>query len=356
MSQDKEAAGGACEAEAERDVKMRFSFSIAALALAAAGGGWWWSQGGLAPETAVVRAQRGSAAEVVYATGVVEPQKWAKVISLQRKRIVGLCDCEGKPVKAGDVLARLDDSEERAALAEMEARRSRIDLDTQRIKSLVERNAATQTAYEQSITQLQEYDARISAQKDRIADLQLKAPMDGVVLRRDGEIGEIAEVADVLFWVGQPKPLRVVADVNEEDIPRVRTGQKALLRSEGFKDVTLAGTVGDITPKGDPSTKTFRVYLNLPDDTPLRIGMSIEANIVSREKADALLLPAEAIVGDAAFILDGDRLRRKPVIIGIRGSRAVEILSGVNESDRIASPAKTDFVDGLRVRVVAGAT
>ena len=261
-------------------------------------------------------------------------------------------------MKAGDVLARLDDSEERAALAEMEARRSRIDLDTQRIKSLVERNAATQTAYEQSITQLQEYDARISAQKDRIADLQLKAPMDGVVLRRDGEIGEIAgtTAADVLFWVGQPKPLRVVADVNEEDIPRVRTGQKALLRSEGFKDVTLAGTVGDITPKGDPSTKTFRVYLNLPDDTPLRIGMSIEANIVSREKADALLLPAEAIVGDAAFILDGDRLRRKPVIIGIRGSRAVEILSGVNESDRIASPAKTDFVDGLRVRVVAGAT
>jgi membrane fusion protein (multidrug efflux system) len=335
---------------------MRTSVVVAFLALAGAAGGVWYMQVGRGVEVTTVSPTRGNAAEVVYATGVVEPQRWAKVISLQRKRIVDLCDCEGKPVKAGDVLAKLDDYEERAALAEMEARRNRIDLDTQRIKGLLERNAATQTAYDQSMTQLQEFEARIAAQKDRIADLQLRAPMDGVVLRRDGEIGEIAGTGanDVLFWVGQPKPLRVLADVNEEDIPRVQSGQKVLLRSEGFKDATLDARVGDITPKGDPATKTFRVYLNLPESTPLRIGMSVEANIVTREKPDALLVPAEAMIDNAVFVLNGETLRRVPIRMGIRGSRMIEIASGVSETDRIVSPARSDLRDGGRARL-AGA-
>ena len=58
-------------------------------------------------------------------------------------------------------------------------------------------------------------------QTEKINDYTIVAPMDGVVLRRDGEIGEIAEVGQILFRIGVPKPLQVVAEVNEEDIPRV---------------------------------------------------------------------------------------------------------------------------------------
>ncbi|MDB5641896.1 MAG: transporter [Hyphomicrobiales bacterium] len=306
-------------------------------------------------EIAVVHPVRGRAAEVVYATGTVEPEKWAKVIALQRKRIVALCDCEGRTVTLGDTLGQLDDNEERALLRELAARRIRIQGDLERTRGLVARAAATQTALDQLVTQLSEYDARIAAQEDRVADLVLRAPMDGVVLRKDGEVGEIAStgVNDVLFWVGRPKPLRVIADVNEEDIPRVRKGQAVLVRSEGFKDAPLAAQVGEITPKGDPATKTFRVYLALPDDTPLKIGMSVEANIVTREKDNALLLPAEAINADAVFRILRDRLVRTPVKTGIRGSRMVEILDGVSETDLVASPTETAFRDGMRVRAPA---
>ncbi|MEN9708779.1 MAG: hypothetical protein RIQ68_1187 [Pseudomonadota bacterium] len=307
-------------------------------------------------EVAAVSPQRGTAAEVVYATGTVEPEKWAKVVALSRKRITQLCDCEGKPVKAGDKLGQLDDVEERSTLRELEARRARLESDVERTRGLVARAAATQTALDQLVTQLAEYEARIAAQEDRIADLVLRAPMDGVVLRKDGEVGEIAGigVSDVLFWVGQPKPLRIVADVNEEDIPRVKTGQKVLIRNEGFKDHPLAGTVGDITPKGDPATKTFRVYLNLPPDTPLKIGMSVEANIVTREKADALLIPAEALAGDKVFVLADGRMKGVAVKTGIRGTRAVEILEGLSAQDVVASPALAVFRDGLRARLREG--
>ncbi len=74
--------------------------------------------------------------------------------------------------------------------------------------------------------------------------------MDGVVLRRDGETGEIAEVGQVLFRVGVPKPLQVVAEVNEEDIPRVKVGQNVLFRTDAFPDRKLTGTVRETHPDG----------------------------------------------------------------------------------------------------------
>lgn len=323
---------------------------------AAAGAFVFWRAGGFSQEVKLIEAGRGDAAEVVYATGIVEPARWAKVIALTRKRIVDVCYCEGKPVKAGDVLVRLDDSQEQALLSELEARRKRLQSDVERISGLVGRNISPQTQLEQTQTQLREFEARIELAKERIDELVLRAPMDGVVLRRDGEIGEIAGTGtnDVLFWVGQPRPLRIVADVNEEDIPRVRAGQRVLLRSEGFRGRTLDAKVGDITPKGDPQTKTFRVYLSLPDETPLLIGMSVEANIVTQEKKDVLLLPAEAMLQDHVFTVVDGRLKRSKIEAGLRGARMVEIISGLKDKQQVVSPISTQMREGQRVRTEAG--
>lgn len=322
------------------------------LLLAAAGGALWWRQIGRGPEVTALAPTRGTVAEIVYATGAVEPERWAKVVPLVRKRIVDMCFCESKRVKTGDVLARLDDVEERAQLAEMAATRDKRARDLERATSLAQRGAGAQTAVDQAQTALAESEARIAAQKERIDELTLRAPLDGVVLRRDGQIGEIVGQNDVLFWVGQPKPLQVVAEVNEEDILKVREGQTALLRNDAVAGRRVESKVGHITPKGDPQSKTFRVYLPLPDDTPLLIGMSVEANIVAREKENALVVPAEAIVDGAVFVIDGERLARRPVKTGVRGARMIEIVEGLAETDRIAAPARADWREGLRVRLV----
>lgn len=331
-------------------ILLRWLAVVAALA----GAGAAWRYFGAAPQVATVEVKRGSVAEVVYATGVVEPVRWAKVIAYQRKRIVDICDCEGQKVKAGDVLARLDDTEEKANLAELQARRALLKNDVDRISGLVKLNAAPKTSLDQAITALNEYDARIDARRQKLADLVLRAPIDGVVLRRDGHIGDMAGTgaSDALFWIGPPKPLRIDADVNEEDMPRVKAGQKVLLRHDGFAGAALEASVGEITPKGDPQTKTFRVYLTLPDDTPLRIGMSVEANIVIAARENALLAPAEALVGgDAVDRVVDDRVVHTKVKTGVRGVRMVEILSGLDEGARIVAPAKPDLKDGARVRV-----
>ena len=89
---------------------------------------------------------------------------------------------------------------------------------------------------------LRQVQALISVQMEKLAYYTITAPMDGLVLRRDGEVGEIAEAGQVLFRVGVPKPLQIVAEVNEVDIPRVAVGQTVLLRTDAFLDRRLEGT------------------------------------------------------------------------------------------------------------------
>ncbi|MGI9450289.1 MAG: efflux RND transporter periplasmic adaptor subunit [Geminicoccaceae bacterium] len=158
----------------------------------------------------VATAVRGDAAHVVYATGIVEPVHWAKIVALQRKRVVELCRCEGEPVKKGEILARLEC----------------LWADANRLARLVESNVSSRIAYEEALTQVREYEARRLAQQDRIEDLSLKSPIDGIVLRRGGEVGEIAGTAanEALLRVGQARPLRVVAEGNEHDITKVKQG------------------------------------------------------------------------------------------------------------------------------------
>jgi membrane fusion protein, multidrug efflux system len=324
-----------------------------ALVFAAVAAGVYWFA--LRPPIVnVTTPSRGAAAEVVYATGVVEPRVWAKVTPLIRERIVELCNCEGKPVERGAVLARLDDREAQATLAELQARLRLATEELERLTALAGRNIASQQALSQASSEAARLEAMVAGQTARLENYVLTAPMRGVVLRQDGEVGEIAEPGSVLSWVGQPKPLLIVAEVNEEDIPRVEVGQRALLRADAFPDRSLDAVVDSITPKGDPVTKTYRVRLALPETTPLLIGMTIEVNVVVGVTEDALLLPASAVEGNTIYVVDGaGKAYRREIEIGIRGTRDVEILSGIEEGDRIIAPFPSDLRDGRRVKLAA---
>jgi RND family efflux transporter MFP subunit len=215
------------------------------------------------------------------------------------------------------------------------------------------RGVTTIQAYERISMDLRQVQALISVQLEKLDDYTITAPMDGVVLRRDGEIGEIAEPGQILFRVGVPKPLQVVAEVNEEDIPRVAVGQTVLLRTDAFAGRRLEGKVHEMTPMGDAIAKTYRIRIALPDDTPLHVGMSVEANVVTREKAGALLIPADALQGASVLVIERNRARRRSVEVGIRGTRSVEIVAGLREGEQVASPAPANLADGAGVRVGA---
>ena len=324
---------------------------VLVLLIAAAAAYWRYGQ----PQDVVTLApKRGDAAEIVYATGVVEPRTWAKVTPLLRERIVELCNCEGETVERGAVLARLDSRQPEAALAELRARQTFTAADYDRVAALVERRVASDQALDRARSEVGQIQALIAGQETRLESYVLRAPVSGVVLRQDGEVGEVAEPGTVLFWVGEPKPLQIEADVNEEDIPRVVIGQRAVLKADAFPDRVLEAKVDAITPKGDPVAKTYRVHLALPDDTPLRIGMTVEVNVIVQVSADALLVPTNALRGGSLFVAGNGTARRRDVKVGIRGANNTQVLSGLNGEERVIVPFPEDLADGARIKEKRG--
>jgi RND family efflux transporter MFP subunit len=330
------------------ETPVRAALFLILIAAAGAAGWWFWTTRPVPATLATVT--RGTAAEIVYATGAVEPQRWAAVASLSRERIVETCDCEGATVARGDPLFRLDDAAAQAHLRELDARLDLAEKSLTRAESLLERRVISPDRYDTALALVAELRAARASGAAELETLVVRAPLDGMVLRLDAEVGEAAEPGEPLAWVGVPTPLIIEAEVNEEDIPRVDIGQTALIKADAFPDRALPAEVASITPKGDPLLRTYRVRLALPGDTPLLIGMSVEVNIVIRTVEGAILAPASALIDGALQVVEEGRVRRAPVTVGIAGVEAVEILSGVEEGATVVAPADPALRDGARIR------
>jgi RND family efflux transporter MFP subunit len=312
-------------------------------------GAWFWR--GLPPAVAVATATTGPAVQAVYATGNVEPVHWAKVGPAVRARITAVLVEEGARVQAGQPMAQLDDREARHRAEEAEARALFAQEDLARVRALVARDVASRATLDRAEAEARAVRAAADAAQRRLDDYVVRAPSAGLVLRRDAEVGEVVDTPAALFWIGEPKPLRITAEVDEEDIAQIREGQRALLRADAFAGQVLTATVAQITPKGDATRKAYRVRLALPDDTPLMIGMTVEANIVLREAANAVLIPPAALRGDYVFIAQGEVARRRQVTVGVQGPRAVEIRQGLAAGDVVVLDPPQGLKDGQAIRL-----
>jgi RND family efflux transporter MFP subunit len=341
---------------ASRKTILRAAAAVAlVLGLGAAGGLYYYSA---RPLVEVSTAALAPISEIIYASGTVEPVQQAKVVPLQTRRVVELCRCEGQTVRKGQFLGRQDDAEERGELEQMQIRHEQFRRDLDRAARDRDKDTNSKAEYEKKETAVRESSSKISTLQKKLETLVFRAPMDGMVLRRDGEVGEIVGPTDVLFWVGKPSPMQVVADINEEEITKVAVSQPALLSNEGFERESFRARVSQITPKGDHTKKTFRVYLELPVDSRLRIGMTVDVKIVIREKPVAVVIPVNSVVTPVGSVSDStvqvvsdDRIRLVSVSTDIRGPRLFEITEGIAVGTLVLSPARSDLKDGTWVRV-----
>lgn len=328
---------------------MRTRIILAALLLMAGGAVLAWRM--VPPAVATATATTGPAVEAVYATGNVEPVQWAKVGPALRGRLTAVLVEEGQRVAQGQVMARLDDREAQARLIELQARAEFAAEDLARVRQLVARDIATRAQLDRGESEARASRAAVEAQQRRLDDYLVRAPAAGVVLRRDAEIGEIVDTPAALFYVGELRPLRVTAEVDEEDIARVEPGQRVLLRAEAFPGQALPATVATITPMGNSARKAYRVRLALPEDTPLRIGMTVEANIVLRETPDAVLVPGAAVRDGHVFVVEDGTARRRAVVVGVQAPRLTEIRSGLAAGATVIVNPPAGLADGAHVRV-----
>ena len=303
-----------------------------------------------------IQVTKGKAVEAVYATAVVEPVTWAAIAPIKTGRITEINVDEGDIVNTGEILARLDDADLRAQIEENKALEEYYASEVTRANKLITTGAMSREKLEHRKSSLAQIRGRISMFEEQIRQLALAAPMDGTVLWRDVELGEVKPAGEILFWVGQPSPLRLEAEVDEEDIPKIKSGQSVLITADAFPGEVMEGLIHWISPKGDPVNKSYRAYVTLPEDTKLMIGMTVETNTIVEKKDHALLIPTEALAESNIVWLavkngEGYKARKTTVKTGIRGDNQIEILEGVQNEMRVLLPPFDNLSDGLDIRV-----
>lgn len=284
---------------------------------------------------------RGPIKQVVYATGSTEPVIWARVSPLLPGRVEELLLDENDSVEENQLLAQLDDRVEQERYREIKSRLAYLKNELGRERKLRKQDFTSQQALELKESQFKEAEAQLLSQENVLKRLQVRSPLSGTLLRRDVEMGEYVKPGDILFWVGKRKPLRITADVDEEDIPLVQAGQKVLIKSDAFPNESFTGTVKEITPKGDPINKSFRIRVALPDNTLLRIGMTVEINIIIREVSETLLIPSTALYQGKVWRLEKGSPIPTKLKTGIESPDSIEVISGLSPTDDvIKSPTR----------------
>ncbi len=323
--------------------------AVAVLLLGATAAATWHLLGPVTVE--VTHAVRGPAVEAVYGPGTVEPVVMLPIGPKVIGRIAKLTVDEGDKVSQGQMLAELDNRELAASVTEWESRVRFQETQFRRASELFRTHTGTEAALDQARNELATAIAALERVRRQLAEMTLQAPAEGVIIRRDGEIGQLIQPGATIFWMLCCDSLRVAAEIDEEDIDAVKPGQKVVIRADAFPNRIFQGTVSEITPKGDPVARSFRVRIRLPADTPLKIGMTADCNIILAERQDALLIPAAAVVDGKVWLVTNGTLSRRPVTLGVSGERMVEVKAGLTADDVIVAQPNGELRDGRAVRV-----
>ncbi|WP_228892640.1 efflux RND transporter periplasmic adaptor subunit [Pseudoduganella aquatica] len=326
----------------------RLAAAAALLAVAAA---VYWAT---APETlATCRPERGSVVDAVYAAGSVEPTVKMPIAPRVGGRLAERLADEGEQVRKGQVLARLDDADLAGTVDELRARAEYARSQHARIAALAERGFVAAGERERSRSELAAAEAALRRALAQRGYMALTAPADGTVIRRDGEPGQYIGPGQAVFVLACCAPLRVSADIDEEDINRVRVGQPVLLRAPAVPGTVYDGTVADITPQGDPVARSYRVRVRLAEPGALRPGMTVEANLIVARRENALLLPNSAVLDGAVWLLAQGRLQRRAVQLGIRDATRSEIVRGLAGDETVVLQPHAGLRQNRRARPAA---
>ncbi|HWA88744.1 MAG TPA: efflux RND transporter periplasmic adaptor subunit [Rhizomicrobium sp.] len=303
-------------------------------------------------DVVVVRPVHGTAVQAVYATGTVEPSIMMPIAPRIGARLVELDVDEGADVRKGQVLARLESEDVTSNLRQLEAREDFARRDYQRYAAMLKQGIIARQLYDRAKADWQAARAATAQARAQAGFMTLTALDFGRVIRRDGEIGQLIPANQPVFWIAGRSAIRISADVDEEDVARLRVGQAALIRADAFPGRIFEGHVLSITPKGDPVARSYRVRISVPKDCPLLIGMTAETNIVVRRTEHALLLPSAAVDAGTLWMLRGGRLVRVKVGVGAVGADKTEIVSGVSTRDLVVADPDSSLKEGAKAHAV----
>lgn len=292
--------------------------------------------------------------ESVYepVVGTLRADKRATLEANVSGRIESLPVLMGQPVKAGDLLARLDAAEIKARLQHAEASLEQASREWKRLSALFEQSAATRADYETAESRLRLAEATLAEAKAMLAYVEIRAPFDGVVTRKWADVGDLAQPGKPLIGLEDLSSLQLEADVPESLGAHLRADQPMKARIDSLGRI-VEGRIREIAPIADPDTRTVRVKVQLPPAEGLRPGQFARLLTPIRD-TQQLRVPRSALVRrgqlEIVFVAAQDRANLRLVKTGHWDETRVEILSGLEPGESVVVEGATRLTDGQPLR------
>lgn len=374
---------------------------VATIVAAGLGAAWWqWSQRVVPIEVEVAQVTQraaGTQASVLNASGYVTARRRATVSSKVTGKVIEVNVEEGMAVRAGQVLARLDDSTMRAALAlaeaQLEASRQaipevevRLD-EARRVQARRQRLASdglvtaaeidTANAEVLSLTariaalreQIRVAEQQVALQKTALEDMVIRAPFSGVAISKDAQPGEMVSPVSAgggftrtgICTIVDMSSLEIEVDVNESYINRVAGSQPVSAVLDAYPDWTIPAKVITTVPAADRQKATVLVRIGFTAlDPRILPDMGVKVTFLREESGapaarPVALVPKSAVRRDGgatfAFVVTQNTVARRAIqTAGADGDR-VEVTAGLSAGERVVVSAPPALAEGAIITV-----
>lgn len=325
-------------------------------------------------------------------TATLEPESEAQVAAKISGVLLSLKVEEGDQVKAGQVLATLDDENPRLNLVKAQASLRKLENDYGRAKEMFERKLLSVEQNDKIRYDLETQRATFQLAKLELSYTQILAPISGVISRRLVKVGNFIQINQALFQIDNFDPLLAVLNVPERELNTLDVDQRVQMSVDSINGQVFQGSIERISPVVDAATGTFRVTCEFRDKSGrLKSGMFGRLKVIYAEHENVPTIPRSALIeedgetavfivvaGSSVEVKDGKLTatavaeakksadgkvkvttpawvaKRHVIKVGYGDPNYVEVLEGLNDGDRVITLGRSAVRDGTAVQVLEG--
>jgi len=267
---------------------------------------------------------------------------------------------EGQSVRAGQLLAQVDDAMLRSSLAELRTQLELAETLFEKQQRLWDKEIGTEIQFLQAKNNKESFERRLATLEEQLEMSKIKSPISGVVDEVLPKLGEMVSPGMPAFRIVNPTDLSLNAQLSEAYIPFIQKG-KSVKVSFPSLNKEMEAKVTFVGQSVDPTSRTFEVEVKLPADRNVKTNMFGELSINDRSVDKALCVPLyilqKAEIGNYIYVAEKDPndqwiASRTPVIVGLSYDGLAQIESGLKAGDIVITDGYKDLSDGQIVDVV----
>src|SRR3989454_311644 len=339
-------------------VVAAFAIAAGACSKSKAGGRDPAGGGGGAPmgmPVEVVLARADTVRDEISATGQIEAVQSIDLRPEVEGRIVEILIREGQEVDQGTPLFKVDDAQLQAQVAQLAAQRDLAQQALARAKELAQQNASSAADLERAEATARSAQAEYDLQRIRLDRTTVRAPFAGVVGQRYVSLGDYVTTSTRLASLHTVNPQRATFQVPERFARLLRPGQKVTFRVAAIPGRDFTGEVDFVDPVVQLPGRTILVKARVPNGQRLlQPGMFIEARLVTAVRANAIVIPEDAVVplqgAIFVWVVRDGKAERRSVALGVRTPGFVELTSGVEAGSQVVVGGLELLAPGAPVR------